>query len=136
MGVDVNLYVEGTVTDERLDLVNQWLMERGVHGYDRDFQDDRSVPPLRRDDYFDRLEWDTLDRYYGPGYPRGWWPTIHNAIVCIRAALPDCEVFYGGDTTDYGTKATDDYLAEIWALWTSDAGRSYFRDDPVRLTAE
>lgn len=122
MGVDVNCYAVGDVSDEQLEQANLFLTERRVTG---GYDDDR--PPLVRYDHPDgeRIEWATLDRYYGPGYERGWWPNIYNGIRCIRAALPQCAVYYGGDTMDYAPEATDEWLNSIWDHWLGPDGMAY-----------
>lgn len=149
MGVDVNLYAVGPVTDEELEAANEFFrlrvypldtyeQEIGYGGLirepaipDNDPFADRfgGVPPWQEE----RIEWQTLSRYYGPGYERGDWPYIHNAVVCLRAALPQCTVYYGGDTTDFGIEATDELLAEYWAHWLGPEGRAYF--DRMRQAA-
>lgn len=126
MGVDVNLYAVGPVTDEQLDAANDFLVSRGVTGYDIDTGRD-TAPPLQRDRWADdgRISCEISTRYYGPGYERGHWPQIHNAIVCLRVALPQCQVFYDGDYSDDGALVTDDLLAEIWTHWLGPNGQAY-----------
>lgn len=136
MGVDVNLYVvdNAETGQKELDLINRWLMDRGVHGYDpEDWDNDHNAPPLGRDNYEPKhLEWKTLSRFYGPGYERGHWPNIYNGIVCIRAAFPDYEIHYGGDTTLAAPRVTDGMLQKYWDHWLSDDGREYYKKH-VRL---
>lgn len=115
MGVDVNLYAVGPVSDEELATANAFFCERDLKGWD----DDGDCTPLLRSKYEadGRIEWNTGDRYYGPGYERGSWPRIYAAIRALQVALPQCAVFYGGDTTDDGMPCTDEYLASIWRHW-------------------
>jgi hypothetical protein len=124
MGVDVNLYAEGRITDEELAAANEFMAQR-VYPRD-DYEHEIGFGSLVRDNLageWERIEFRTLSRYYGPGYERGDWPYIHNVIVCMRAALPSCKVFYGGDTTDYGIEVTDELMAEYWMHWLSADGR-------------
>lgn len=135
----MTLYAVGDVTDEQLAEANAYLQARGVDGLGDE-------PPLRRcrdggaADWGAWLghsvptpqpavEWYWSPRYYGPGYERGYWPDIHNAIVCLRAALPHCTVHYGSDTQDAEEGAvppvTDQLLRDLWAHWLSPDGRGY-----------
>lgn len=127
MGVDATLYAAGYVSDRQLAAANAYMRERGVTGNG----DDQSSDPLVRDPHaeYSRVKWDTWHRYYGPGYERGHWPTIHNAIVCLRAALPHCRIFYGTEEVDpyQCRKVTDEWLAEIWAHWLGPDGCAYHR---------
>lgn len=118
MGLDVNLYALGKVTDEQLQAANEFLLERHVVGFDEN--------PLIRSSLPDRIEWCTISRFYGIGYERGYWPNIHHAIVCISAALPHCEVFYGNDCRDDGEKITRTMLNKLWEHWLGPDGRAYF----------
>lgn len=123
MGIDVNLYAVGKVTAAGLEAAEVFISERC------DDRDGCYETWLRRSAYGpDRIEFQTLHRYYGPGYERGPWPVIHNYIVTLRAALPGCTVHYGGDS-DWGNspEATDDYLAEIWQHYLGPDGFAYFR---------
>lgn len=121
MGLDVNLYAVGDVSDEQLAAANEYLSKRSVTGFQRDDE------PLEREDYHDepRIVWMTASRYYGPDYERGWWPSIHNAIVCLRAALPHCTVHYGSDAWDSGRVVTDEMLDELWQHWLGPKGLAY-----------
>ena len=120
MGLDVLAYAEGDITDGQLYEANKYMMARGVSGWERD------EPPLVRDPYFtDRVNWRTMERYYGTGYERGHWPKIANALACMRAALPHCAVFYGSDSDDYGDPVDDEFFAGMWEHWLSDKGQAY-----------
>lgn len=126
MGVDVNLYAVGEVSDEQLAEAEAYMNAR-VPAMVWDVGDDRTL--LQRTEYPepDRIEVNTGMSYYGLSYTRGDWPTIAGAILCLRAALPQCRVFYGGDTTDYGVEATDELLAEYGLHWLGPDGDSYHR---------
>lgn len=129
MGIDVNLYAEGQVTDEELAAACSFLEHR--------------VPELAWNDHLDRtllvrnphygdhtgdtprVELNTGSRYWGPGYERGPWPLISAAILAMRVALPQCQVFYGGDTSHDGQPADDEMLMEFWLHWLSPEGDAY-----------
>lgn len=121
MGVDVNLYAVGDVTDERLSEAKAYMAERFPAPEGSDW------PHLDRPEWEEdgRIGWGCFDRYYGPGYERGDWPRIYAMIRALKAALPECTIHYGGDTDDESPEATDDYLAEIWAHWLSSAWNDY-----------
>ena len=125
MGIDVNLYAVGDITDKQLEDANRYLAERRIFGWGEDLKE--NGPALVRDKYAEdgRVEWDTPIRYYGPGYERGHWPDIYNAIVCIRAALPQCTIHYGGDTSLDAPEVTNPMLAEMWAHWVGPEGTAY-----------
>lgn len=125
MGIDVVLYAVGEVSDDELAAAESFVKQRcfdfGYSGPDGD------EPFLRRDEYEgeQRIEFHSLIRLYSPGYERGHWPDIHNAIVCLRAALPNCKVFYGGDVYEWCPEATDELLTEHWTHWLSPEGLRY-----------
>jgi hypothetical protein len=124
MGVDVNLYAESDapISDERLAEAAAFFTARIGEG------DEFFSETLQRDPYpipggKPRIEWNTGTRYYGPGYERGYWPTIYAAILTMQAALPECTVYYGGDTTDDGEECTADFLARLWLHFLGPRGR-------------
>jgi hypothetical protein len=121
MGLDVNLYAEGVVTDEELAAAEAYFAARSLS---RPWDDG---PHLARTTYpSDRIEVDCGGaRYYGPGYERGPWPTIHADILLLRHALPQCTVHYGGDSTDDCPEATDEVLSEVWEHFLGPRGDNY-----------
>ena len=124
MGVDVNLYVTGDVSDEDAVRVNALLLDR----CDR-FVDDWTGEGVvfSPTDAYDEPRWQvsTMARYYGPGYERGPWAEIAAAIILLRHALPGRTVHYGGDSDDACPVVDDEYLAEIWAHWAGPDGDDY-----------
>lgn len=127
MGIDVNLYAIGDVTDPRLAEANAFMRSRDIVG---DYSDIGDSDPLVRSKYADdgRVEWQTWHRYYGPGYERGPWAAIHNAIVCMRAALPECTIHYGGDVEPDAPEVTDEMLAGTWAHYLGPNGDAYHKE--------
>lgn len=57
-----------------------------------------------------------LQRYFSPGYERGWWPLLKEWIVGAQAACPDGRVYYGGDS-EVVTEVTPELLAELDEAW-------------------
>lgn len=45
------------------------------------------------------IEVNLWTRYYGEGYERGDWLTIRATAEFLEHVLPDCEVWYGGDSS-------------------------------------
>lgn len=118
MGLDVNLYAVGTPTHDQLAAADRLVRERStIAGWDG-----RDGAALVFDaTTFDepRVELQTLSRYFGPGYPRGNWPAIEEAIEAMRAAFPRWRLYYGSDSNDDGELITDRLLDEHRALWRS-----------------
>ena len=133
MGIDVNLYAEGVVSDEELAAAIEYLRHRldyfvwqPSHGEERSILTRRGWSSSPDPDGT-RIEVNTLERYYGPHYERGCWPRIYGAILLLRAALPQCTIYYGGDTSDDGLEATDELLTEYWAHFLGPDGDAYRR---------
>lgn len=123
MGLDVNLYAIG-FSNEQLEAANAFFKARITIAWEPDRE-----PTLRRfDSSSDRADFNTLERYYGPGYERGDWPGIYGAIRALQHLMPDATVYYGSDADeDGGSECTDEYLAEMWAHWLSADGDAYRR---------
>lgn len=73
-----------------------------------------------------------LERYYGPGCERGYWPQIYAYIRFLRAYIPlltknevEVDVWYGGDDGSCYALMTDDVLNEYWALFVKEGRESY-----------
>ena len=125
MGIDVNLYAEGDVTDDELAAANTYLIARC------DIADewDKTGSVLARVNHEwlprPRIELKTMVRYYGECYERGPWPNIYGAIRLMQTALPQCRVFYGGDTSAEGIECSEEYLAELWEHFLGPHGDDY-----------
>lgn len=123
MGLDVNLYATGEITDEQIKAANDFFGHRiSIAWLD-------SGSPVKRSEYHsDRVVFDTLERYYGPGYERGDWPGIYGAIRALGHLMPDATVYYRSDSDDDGgVECTEAYLSEMWAYWLSADGDAYRR---------
>lgn len=127
MGIDVNLYAEGEVSDDELAAANALFAERSQ------LDGDEGVY-WQRDKYSDtpRVERNTLARFYGPHYERGPWPDIYADILLARVAFPNCKIHYGGDSDLDSPEATDETLADTWAWWLGPHGAP---SQPGPLTA-
>lgn len=132
MGVDVNLYATGAVTDEDAKRVNALLLNR----CERFVDDWRGTGVVFGPDNgrYGEVRWDvsTMSRYYGPYYERGYWPDIAAAIELLRRALPECTIHYGGDSDDECPVVTDDYLSGMWDHWAGPHGDDYHREVQAR----
>lgn len=119
MGIDVNLYAEGDVTDEELATADSAFRERFG---DMEYGDGQ----LRRCQYHDnRIEVFTFERYYGPGYERGSWPAIYAMIRSLEAAFPDLPIYYGGDESEHGELVGDEFITRMWDYWLSPEWNAY-----------
>jgi hypothetical protein len=121
MGVDVMLFARGLVTDEQLAAANEFVHPRcSLSDPDRTTLTREGGDP-------ELIIFDTLDRYYGPGYERGWWPSIYNDIVVTREALPMCTIHYGSDSLSYDDipPVTEEFLSNLWRYWLSPDGLNY-----------
>lgn len=116
MGMDVNLYARGKVTDEQFDFANSY-----VNFYDSGFGDEYQETGsfLRRAKYpEDRVEYWTLERYFDEHYQSGHWPATYTAIRVMQAAFPDHQVFYGSDSDDEGGElCTREFLENLWNIY-------------------
>lgn len=115
MGLDVNLYAEGIVSDEELAAAEAFFGSHEVRGV-----------PVRATWHPNRIEID-MDgaRFYGPHYERGPWPDIHTAILCAVAAFPKCTIHYGSDSDDHAPIVDEELLNDYWAWWLGPHGDDY-----------
>lgn len=118
MGLDVNLYATGVVTDDELEQAVEFFRVRELRG-----------TPIR-----DRWEANRIDvdmggsRYYGPHYERGPWPEIALNIMATVAAFPSCTVHYGSDSTVDAPIVDDDLLTEMWRHYFSPRWNDYLTE--------
>jgi hypothetical protein len=127
MGIDVNLYAEGVVTDEEMVAAEAVMVERFGKPETGDAWLERVTSGMDHD-FENRIEFQCLNRYYGPGYERGYWPVIYGMIRAMQAAFPRCTVYYGGDASDDGDEVTDASMAAIWNHWTGPNWDDYHLD--------
>jgi hypothetical protein len=123
MGIDVNLYAEGHVTDEQLEEASAYMLARCSIA--DTFSGQFSV--LERNDSYDRprVVLSTMSRYYGPAYERGDWPSIYGAIRLMQKALHPLPVFYGGDSSEDGEECTQEFLHAMWSHFLGPHGDDY-----------
>lgn len=124
MGLNAQIYVKGNITDEHAKHVSALLLNR-VPGLVDDWDNNGQV--LSRAQYSGdgRYEVQTLERYYGEGYERGYWPHIYATITLLRHQFPWATVHYGSDSTEDCPEVTDEDLAALWGHWASDNGDAY-----------
>jgi len=67
-------------------------------------------------------------RYYGPGYERGSWPTLRAIIFFLTEAVPQGQVWYGGDSSGMCAEhASPTFMAKMDRHWVNNARRPYVR---------
>lgn len=67
-------------------------------------------------------------RYYGRGYERGDWPKLRACIFWLSTRIPNCEVWYGGDSSGIcAERANGHFLADMDHHWALNARRPYVR---------
>lgn len=67
-----------------------------------------------------------MGRYYGKGYERGNWPKLRACIFWLSTRVPNCEVWYGGDSGGICAANTVN-LADLDLHWAINARRPYVR---------
>lgn len=66
------------------------------------------------------------DRYYGPGYERGDWPNIFAVFMWLKANIPECFVWYGGDSSGVeAEEMTPEFLNRMWQHYVSHGHAPY-----------
>lgn len=139
MGIDIELLIEpktGSVNEDILDLLNDLIQS---DGYDKF---------LRREDGC--IYWETIRRFYCPYYPRGDFGFVYTILQSIWELLPDCKIYYDGDSESsgkYDTRNEPDGLSifrseitrekatklyEFYKKW----GRSGYDDRSIRHLEE
>lgn len=134
MGVDVEMYarLEKPPSDELMAEVEEFFRSRLVMGSGKGSRPDKGweeYPYLevveRDDEWFVELR--TLDRYWGPGYERGDWPSIYGYWRAFEAFWPG-QVYYHGDGY-YPGEVGEPFSAEkaeaYWEHWSGPHGDDY-----------
>ena len=121
MGLNAEIYVLGDWTEEQV-AAAEALFENRLP----DFLVDGEIAR-----WGDTLDIGGLDRYYGPGYERGPWPTLYAAFRLAKRCFPDATVIYSSDAStpeDYAgdSGTTEAELQEIWDHWLGPNGDAYF----------
>jgi hypothetical protein len=125
VGVDAEIFIAGTVTDEELAAAELYLMDRveyligngREHGY-------KLVGP-RYDLDEPTIHLAVNQRYYGHGYERGSWPHLYGGIRAMQAAFPGRTVYYGGDSGGYTEECTPEFLEDLWQLFARPDHNNY-----------
>lgn len=134
MGVDVELYAVGEITDDEIAKAVAFIGPRLSSGMC--WREDDGFPLLDRPSWApERICLSTPSRLYGVGYERGDWPAIYGAIRLMQAAFPGRPIHYGGDNIDEHVAVTDESLAALWAHWLGPDGDAY-RERARQFNAE
>lgn len=135
MGVDVQLFVQtpGALDAEQ---VRRWSFELAEavghqHFWLSEKSDQHALRIVGEDGYPRRaygltghlLQVHQLWRYYGPGYERGDFPTILATVTWLQARIPECRVFYGGDS---GEHLDEIDLPQLVTHWVHNGGTPYY----------
>jgi len=71
------------------------------------------------------VEWDTIERFYHPGYERGRWSLIRDALMALRDAFPGHVVHYHSDCHDGPLPMTTERMAALDAHHQGVNGDAY-----------
>ena len=84
-------------------------------------------PPVAPEDGETLIECHLRTRYYGEGYARGDYNFIKGVAEWLEHHFPDCEVYYGGDSSGVIAECFDkERRAELWLHFCGDVN-SYGR---------
>jgi hypothetical protein len=76
-------------------------------------------------------------RYYGPDYERGDWMLLRTTIEWLKRRWPDCEVWYGGDSSGVCAEhMTPARIAEFDELFFSQGREAYTHSPGWRAFAD
>ena len=85
-------------------------------------------PEIFADDDEQFIEVHLWSRYYGPCYARGDWPTIRTVAEWLEWRFPNCEVWYGGDSSGIcAAHLTEEVRKEFSRLYLSSGTTAYHR---------
>lgn len=127
MGIDAEIYGVGDITDARLREAEEFFIHRGPNGFAR--SDETGHFLYRRDANPQVIQLQTMSRWYGPGYERGWWPDIALALETFRRAAPELTIYYEDDTTceyDRQIEYTPRLASQMWDHYFSPLGDAYY----------
>jgi hypothetical protein len=130
MGVDVVLRVDGYAdskeTHAACHRANERLASMRIEQDTTDGTWDNRFHVYTNDEGGTYASFDTLWRYWGPGYERGPMFDIMGVIATAFWAFPGHTVYYGGDCDEPDITVMDGVrFAEMWAHYASDAADNY-----------
>ena len=67
----------------------------------------------------------TSSPYYGKGYTRGDWPELASILEFLLHRIPSVAVWYGDDSSDEVTLASQEFMADMWKFWAHNGNRPY-----------
>jgi hypothetical protein len=122
MGVDAQIGVRGSFTEDDIEKVKKYLSSRYlVEEFDWLKLYEKGIC------FYDGT------RFYGEGYERGNWPHIYALIRAFMSMFPNNEVIYYEDlysdedalNSHYVEAQTEESLQQIWAHFLGDKGTAY-----------
>lgn len=118
MGVDATFYIHAPVSKE----TQARILWRFASVFGDKFDSFREP-----EDGETHTEMHFLDRYYGPGYERGHWPTLYGKLRIVQHECPGVRVSYGGDSGDVTTAedCTPEFLTGVWSAWAAHDNQPY-----------
>jgi hypothetical protein len=129
MGVDAVIHVDGYQdsrdTHAACARANERLESMGIHVHDFEGTNYNVFTVYTNDDGGTYASFDTLWRYWGPGYERGPLFEIMGVIATAFWAFEGHTVYYGGDHEDPLPVMDGIRFAELWKHYASDAADDY-----------
>jgi hypothetical protein len=119
MGLDVEIHIDGIITNTEIQALNARLAQEGI----ADLADEWGNWFARQPS--GRVEFMSMWRYWAPGYERGPWPRI--AAVLALASATGREVRYGNDCNEPPLEPwTEKRSRDYWVHWAGPDGRAYY----------
>lgn len=83
------------------------------------------------------LEIHVVSRYYGEDYARGDWRTLSFVIMWAQYSIPNCEVWYGGDSSGVCVElATSELLNRLTKFFLTSGHETYWMNSPAQNLCE
>jgi hypothetical protein len=120
MGIDAVIHIRGIRNAQLLEELNERI---GSVLFEQDRNEKYGNYFAFSDDFDDEAEFQTVWRYWGPGYERGPWFDI-SGVLMAAMGMTGMEVCYGGDT-DEPELMTPERLAHYWQHFCGPNGNDY-----------
>jgi len=83
------------------------------------------------------IECHVWGRFYGEGYARGDWQSLSFIMMWLIFNIPDCEVWYGGDSGGCELeKMTSPRMKEMTQFYLTSGNESYWMNEKCQYTCE